>query len=264
MRTFIPLKHRPAHAALLAALALFAAISLQAAQPFDAQPPSTKPAAAPLKKPVHRKPHPSAVNPAPAPVPVVSAPAPPPPPELPHWPLNDLPAQASVAWDSQGLRIIAANSSLQQILKDVSTATGTKVEGLASDQRIFGAYGPGQARDVLAQLLDGTGYNVLMIGDQGQGLPRQLVLSVRTVGGAQSARSASPARSSEEDVEVDEPPQEVQPQPQPPQPVQPPVRPGFAPGGPPRTPQQIMQEMQQRQQQLQQEQQQQLQNNPPN
>ena len=47
-----------------------------------------------------------------------------------------------------------------------------------SDERVFGAYGlRSQARDVLAQLLQGSGYNVIMIGDQGQGTPRQLLLS---------------------------------------------------------------------------------------
>jgi hypothetical protein len=63
----------------------------------------------------------------------------------------------------------ATNSSLQQILSDVSTATGVKVEGTPGDQRVYGSYGPAPARDVLSQLLDGSGYNVLMIGDQGEG-----------------------------------------------------------------------------------------------
>jgi len=35
------------------------------------------------------------------------------------------------------------------------------------------------ARDVLSELLDGSGYNVLMIGDQGQGTPRTLVLTAK-------------------------------------------------------------------------------------
>jgi hypothetical protein len=173
------------------------------------------------------------------PEPVVQAPVAPPVPQTPNWPAFDKPVEASVVWDSHGLAIDAANSSLEQILKDVSTATGTKVEGLSADQRVFGAYGPGQARDVLSQLLQGSGYNVIMIGDQGQGTPRQILLSVRQAGSAQPASKPSASGNEEDDAD------DQQQQPAVPEPV--PNRPGFPPGTPVRSPQ-MMQEMQQRQQ----------------
>jgi hypothetical protein len=185
-------------------------------------------------------------------------------PLLPLWPANDHSVPANVVWNSQGLRIDAANSSLHQILKDVSTATGATVSGLGPDQRIFGKYGPGPAREVLSELLDGSGYNVLMIGDQGQGTPRQIVLTRQPSGPAPPQSSNNPNQNSEEgnnaDVEEPPPPQPEpqQPQPQQPQPQQPQnLPPGFVPGAQPRTPQQILQEMQQRQQQIEQQQQQQ-------
>jgi hypothetical protein len=185
--------------------------------------------------------------------PVVPAPVTPPAPQPPSWPAFDKAAEASVVWDSHGLTIDAANSSLQQILNDVSTAIGAKVEGFSNDQRVFGEFGPGPAREVLSQVLQGSGYNVIMIGGQGQGAPRQILLSERQAGPAQPAgRNNNP--SNDEDDAADEP----QP---PPAPEQIQNRPGFPPGGPPRSPQQIMQEMQQRQQQIQQQQQQQ---SPPN
>jgi hypothetical protein len=178
---------------------------------------------------------------------------------MPNWPVNDKPSPASVVWDATGLRINASNSSLQQILSEVSTETGTKVEGMGADQRVYGVYGPGQARDVLSQLLQGSGYNVLLAGDIGQGAPRQIVLSPRqkATGGAQAANR--PQQDQDEDVsEQQEEPQQPQPPIQPPQ-TQIPVRPGFGgPNGPIRTPQQVMEEMQQRQL-LQQQQQQQMQ-----
>ena len=132
-------------------------------------------------------------------------------------------------------------------------ATGAKVEGLSADQRIFGAFGPGPARDVLSQVLQGSGYNVVMVGDQGMGAPRQILLSVRQAGSNHpAARNNNPSNEEEDAVEEPQPP-----------PVPEPIsnRPGFPPGGPPRSPQQIMQEMQERQQQIQQQQQQQA---PPN
>jgi hypothetical protein len=160
----------------------------------------------------------------------------------PKWPANEKPTPASITWDSQGLRIDATNSSLAQILTDVSTATGAKVEGFDFDQRVFGVFGPGPARDILSQLLQGTGYNVLLIGDQGQGTPRAILLSSRHAGTATAAANTTPA--SDEDNDTDD-----QPQPQP-QPATPPIRPVFPPGKQPRTPQQMQQlMMQQRPQQ---------------
>jgi hypothetical protein len=171
----------------------------------------------------------------------------PPAPKPPDWPANDRPADATVVWNSQGLRIDATNSSLSQILKDISTATGTKIDGLGADQRIFGTYGPGAARDVIARLLYGSGYNILMIGDQGQGTPRSILLTTQTKGGAsQVANGNNDSSANDDTADADEQPEQPQPQPQPPG-----LRNGFAPGAPPRSPQQIMQEMQQRQQQQQ-------------
>jgi hypothetical protein len=131
------------------------------------------------------------------------------------------------------------------------------VEGFDADQRIFGVYGPGPARDVLSQLLQGSGYNVLLVGEQGQGTPREIVLSARHAGSTIQAANTVPANASDEDVDTEEPPQ--------PQPGRPAIPPGMAPGGPARTPQQ-MQEMQQQILQRQQQGQQpgQPASNPPN
>jgi hypothetical protein len=158
----------------------------------------------------------------------------------------------------------AANSSLQQIMKDVATATGAKITGLNADQRVFGTYGPGPARDVISQLLDGSGYNVLMIGDQGQGTPRQIVLSGQPTGPAPSAMNNQASNADDSAADEEPPPPPPPMQQQPPQqnaPGNASPNNGFGPGAQPRTPQQILQEMQQRQQQIEQMQQQQR-NNP--
>lgn len=235
---------------LLASAALLTAPMLAAAQ-------STQATAAPTdtatRKSAHARPKPS---PARAPAPQEQPEAAQPAPEPPHWPVNDSPATPKVTWDSQGLKIDASNASLHQILNDVSTATGTKVEGFGTDERVFGEYGPGQARDIISQLLHGSGYNVLMIGDQGEGTPRQIVLSPRRTDGA----PASTNRPSQDVQEEDVPEQPEPEEPPPPQPQlingRPPLPPQ-GPPGPPRTPQQVLQELQQRQQQLQDQQQQQ-------
>lgn len=179
------------------------------------------------------------------PPPVVEPPHPAAPPP-PDWPVNDKAQPAVVDWNGRNLSISATNSSLQQILKDVSTATGVEVEGAASDQRIYGSYGPAPARDVLGKLLEGSGYNILMIGDKGEGTPRTLVLSAKSsLPASQNAGAKShptPSPDEDEAPEAPEPPE---------QPEQGNHRPVPMPGGEPgqsRTPQQIMQDIQQRQQ----------------
>jgi len=222
----------------------FLAVGLLGVSALAAQSPASQPA--PAKPATHHSAH-NKAHPAPAPVAPVPQPVAPVAPPPPDWPVNDRPAPPGVTWNQSTLQIDAPNSSLKQILDGVAKATGATVEGLGADQRIFGVYGPGNARDVLAQLLLGSGYNFILIGDNGQGLPRQIVLSSAHSLNAPAAnvpagrRQASDADDNDDDV-VDN---QVDPTPPPP----PPVRPAFGQEGAPRTPQQIMQEQQERQQQ---------------
>jgi len=154
--------------------------------------------------------------------------APPP----PNWPINAQPKPATISWSRQELSIDASNSSLQQILADVASTTGASVDGLTKDERIFGTFGPAPARDVLVKLLQGSGYNVLMVGDQGEGLPRQIILSPRDAGKTTQTLARSTSEENDEDfappeVQYDAPPQ---PQQQPQLLPQQPLRPGFNPG----------------------------------
>jgi hypothetical protein len=166
----------------------------------------------------------------------------PPDPPAPDWPVDHKAEPATVGWDGRDLTIGATNSSLNQILRDVSTATGVQVEGVSSDQRIYGNFGPAPARDVLSMLLDGSGYNMLMIGDQGEGTPRELVLTAKASGAGhpQGAGANRPNTNSDDDALDDpEPPEQQEPAPRHP----------F--GGPPgmnRNPQQIYQDLQRQQQ----------------
>jgi hypothetical protein len=237
MRTDLQLDSQLSHGflrargfALLAILvATFGGTLMLRAQSSATALPSTK--SVPAHKPAHLHKRPvTAKAQAPAP-PAAAAPATPPEPEAPKWPANEQPVPATVTWDSQGLHIDAANSSLAQILTDVSTATGAKVEGFDVDQRVFGVFGPGPARDVLSQLLQGSGYNVILIGDQGQGTPREILLSLRHAG-PKTTPAANPAPPSEEDSDTEEQPQ----------PGQPPIRPNNIPGRSPLTPQQMQQQ----------------------
>jgi hypothetical protein len=173
--------------------------------------------------------HPAPQTPAPVPAhaqkPTTLAPAALP---APDWPINAQPKPAAISWNKPDLRIDAANSSLQQILTDVAAATGASVEGLTKDERIFGDFGPAPARDVLAQLLQGTGYNIMLIGDQGKGVPRQIVLTARNTN--KTPQGITRPMPEENDDDFAPEPQYDPPPQQPPQQLPQPMRPGFNPG----------------------------------
>lgn len=88
---------------------------------------------------------------------------------------------ASVTYANGLLTVEAGNSSLNQILRDISRETGMKITGGVADERVFGKYGPASAAQVLSALLDGTGSNMLLVGSNGAA-PAELVLTPRTGG----------------------------------------------------------------------------------
>lgn len=151
------------------------------------------------------------------------------------------PAQeAKIVFDNNRLSIHAENSSLAGILRQVASSSGMKVEGLGGDERVFGTFGPGAPRDVIADLLNGTAYNVALIGDLDNGAPRELILSPATHGAAAPApapQANSDDANEQESQDVPPPPPDVPQQPA----TQTPGTPG-APGV--RTPQQLFEQLQ--------------------
>jgi len=236
--------------ALLAALAIMGGKNLraqtnasQSANPAQQQKAVAKPAKPSRRAAAHASV--AAIEPPPAPE-AIATPLPAPPP--PIWPANQPPNQAKVSWDSRGLEIEAFNSSLDQILQQVAAGTGAKLEGLSQDQRIFGTYGPGPARDVLSKLLDGFGYNVLIVGGRNADAPIEVVFFENSPGGPQTAAN-NLNRSNPEDHDADLPAPELPPAP--------PMKTPFGNGdsGKPENPQQIMQDILERQHKIDQQQQ---------
>lgn len=170
-------------------------------------------------------------------------------PNLPPSLLDKPPAPAEVTLNSGSLSVDAKNSSLSDILKKLEASSGMSVDGFDKDSRVFGVYGPGPPRDVLSELLDGAGYNFLMVGATDAGTPRQIVLTART---NEPVSAPGPANPLVHDDTEDEPPAYPTP------PVeQPPVQPTAMPPGEqrPRTPQEMLQELQRLRQQSPQQQQ---------
>jgi hypothetical protein len=95
-------------------------------------------------------------------------------PQLPGGPLSQLPMDqipptpAKVSYQGGLLTISAQNSTLGEILRDVRKLTGASIEipprSAAADERVVTHLGPGAPRDVLAGLLNGSGFNYVMLG----------------------------------------------------------------------------------------------------
>jgi len=89
--------------------------------------------------------------------------------------------KAEVEYTGGLLSVSANNSSLNQILRDIARLTGMKITGGVAEDRVFGAYGPAPASQVLTSLLDGGTSNVMIV-ENAAGGPAELVLTPRTGG----------------------------------------------------------------------------------
>jgi hypothetical protein len=163
---------------------------------------------------------------------------------------------AQIVFADGNLSIRADNSSLSAILHQVASNSGMKIEGLGGDERVFGNFGPGAPRDVLADLLVGTAYNQVLLGDLSNGAPRELILSPATRGGAPVPSPAPQANANADDGNEADAADNAPPPPPPPQQEQP-AGSQQPPGV--RTPQQLFEQLQQMRAQQQRGQQQQQQ-----
>jgi len=229
--------------------------------------------AAPQQHARAKKSKPSLVQQAPAPAPAPHA-APPPPPATPeHGPAS----HPEVTLRNGQLTIIARNSTLGDVLNAVRSKTGASVEmPPASTERVVGQFGPGAPRDVMAQLLNGSHYDYVLLGAPSDpGALKTIVLTVRATGPEPVQQATNPAPGynggmqaapQADQEQQDQPPDEVnndvQPEPSPPDQEEPQAdqpQPQATPGSPNvKTPEQLLRELQQQQQQ-----QQQQQNQPP-
>jgi hypothetical protein len=108
----------------------------------------------PAKKQKPAASHPASTIPAYQPVPLTPV------------PLDQVPAVAPVVKYKDGeLSIEAHNSTLADVLKAVRQQTGAELEIPSNaTERVVADLGPGPARQVLAELLNGTHFNYVMVG----------------------------------------------------------------------------------------------------
>lgn len=95
-----------------------------------------------------------------------------------------------VVYSGGQLSIVADDSSLNQILRDVAQQTGMKITGGVVDQRVFGKYGPGTPARILTSLLEGSGSNMLL-RESPTHTPLELVLTPSNGGPTPPSPTAS-------------------------------------------------------------------------
>ncbi len=212
------------------------------------------------------------------PAPQVQQEVPPPAPLTPE----QMPAVApQVSYQNGKLTIVARNSTLGDILRAVKARTGAEVDLPGNvTERVVGQFGPGESRDVVASLLNGSHFNYVMMASETN--PNQLKTLIVTSKASSAPESSAPTAGNQpqpqpapqvqaqestdasaddfvddnnatDDQQVADQPVDDQQQQAPQVNISPngQVQPNV------KTPEQLLQELQQRQQQIQQQQQQQ-------
>ncbi len=204
-------------------------------------------------------------------------PLPPPLPSGPTGPVQQVPLDSmapvppQVNYQNAQLTIVATNSTLGDILRAVRKQTGAEIEIPVATERVVTHLGPGPARDVIAELLNGSRFNYVLLGSPADSSVLTRVVLVAKTGpdanpnapeiaeqkpgmqhpgisgapGIELDPNGAEANQENTDDAADQAAAEAE------QPPAPSDQPGV------KTPQQMLQDMQQRQLQLQQQQQQQ-------
>ncbi len=109
---------------------------------------------------------------------------------LPQVPLDQLPtAPPQVDYQDGRLTIVAQNSTLSDILREVHKRTGASIDVPPSaTEHVVAQLGPAPAREVLATLLNGSSFNYVMVGSAADpAVLSSVVLTSRpAAGGAQT------------------------------------------------------------------------------
>lgn len=96
-----------------------------------------------------------------------------PPPPLPSGPTGAVPqvpldkiaaVPPQVTYENNQLTIDAPNSTLGDILKAVRKQTGAEIDVPNAPERVVTHLGPGSARDIIADLLNGSRFNYVLLG----------------------------------------------------------------------------------------------------
>ena len=197
----------------------------------------------------------------------------PPLPSGPTGPVQPVPLDSiaavppQVTFQNSQLTIVAPNSTLADILRAVRKQTGAEIEIPPAPERVVTRLGPGPARSVVAELLNGSRFNYILLGSPSDDSVLTRVVLVAKSGpevvpmpeGAQTGLAQNPQNPQDGSQDMNDSQSADDNSANDDTPESPGAEPEQAPNPPEqnaiKTPQQMLQEMQQRQMQLQQQQQ---------
>jgi hypothetical protein len=109
-------------------------------------------------------------------------------------PLDSIaPVAPQVSYQDSQLTIVAPNSTLGDILRAVRKQTGAEIDIPAAPERVVTHLGPGPAREVLAELLNGSRFNYVLLGSTAnEAQLTRVVLVAKTSGASETAAATTP------------------------------------------------------------------------
>jgi len=127
-------------------------------------------------------------------------------------PLDSMaPVPPQVSYQNDQLTIVAPNSTLGDILRAVRKQTGAEIEIPAATERVVTHLGPGPAREVVAELLNGSRFNYVLLGSAGNdAVLTRVVLVAKT--GVDTGNATTGAAFAEQRPPGNMPPNAGQPQ----------------------------------------------------
>jgi hypothetical protein len=129
----------------------------------------------------------------------------PPLPSGPTGPVQQIPLDhiaavpPQVSFQNNELTIVAPNSTLSDILRAVRKQTGAEIEVPNAQERVVTRLGPGPARDVLSDLLNGSRFNYVLLGAPGNDAVLTRVVLVPKAGAPQQPTPAVAANPTPEE-----------------------------------------------------------------
>ncbi|HUK46042.1 MAG TPA: hypothetical protein VLW06_00555 [Terriglobales bacterium] len=115
-------------------------------------------------------------------------------PQPPIAPEHEPSSPPEVTFQDGKLTIVARNSTMADVLNAVKQKTGAAVDMPASSgERVVGQFGPGAARDVMAQLLNGSHFDYVLLGSAADPTGLKKIVLMAKVSGPEPAHQQAQA-----------------------------------------------------------------------